>query len=256
MGTEGVGARVSRGCAGRDGPPSPSGSVRTAQAGAAGSELAGWSIREIRSCAQSIRRRLDKGEFPVVDIKSYIAAYKRNSLRVLEGVPEDLVADLASRLESARRNGRQIFVCGNGGSAASASHLANDLGKGASYGRSPRFRVLSLTDNIPWISAVANDYDYDQVFVEQLRNYGRSGDLLLAFSGSGNSPNVINAVGWANRNGIATVGITGGSGGKLSQCARHVIRVDSSHMGHIEEAHFLILHLVSYFFMETPEDPG
>ncbi|MDE2925043.1 MAG: SIS domain-containing protein [Acidobacteriota bacterium] len=204
---------------------------------------------------QSNRRRLDEGEFPV-DIKSYVAAYKKNSLRVLEGVPDDLVADLASRLESARRNGRQIFVCGNGGSAASASHLANDLGKGASYGRSPRFRVLSLTDNIPWISAVANDYDYDQVFVEQLRNYGRSGDLLLAFSGSGNSPNVINAVGWANRNGIATVGITGRSGGKLSQCARHVIRVDSSHMGHIEEAHFLILHLVSYFFMETPEDPG
>ena len=243
---------VPRDCSGQDGRPSPSGGDRTVPAG---SELAGESIREIRSCVQSNRRCLDEGEFRV-DIKSYVAAYKKNSLRVLEGVPEDLVADLASRLESARRNGRQIFVCGNGGSAASASHLANDLGKGASYGRSPRFRVLSLTDNIPWISAVANDYDYDQVFVEQLRNYGRSGDLLLAFSGSGNSPNVINAVGWANRNGIGTVGITGRSGGKLSQCARHVIRVDSSHMGHIEEAHFLILHLVSYFFMETPEDPG
>ena len=243
---------VSRDCSGQNGRPSPSGGARTVPAG---SELAGESIREIRSCVQSNRRCLDEGEFRV-DIKSYVAAYKKNSLRVLEGVPEDLVADLASRLESARRNGRQIFVCGNGGSAASASHLANDLGKGASYGRSPRFRVLSLTDNIPWISAVANDYDYDQVFVEQLKNYGRSGDLLLAFSGSGNSPNVINAVGWANRNGIATVGITGRSGGKLSQCARHVIRVDSSHMGHIEEAHFLILHLVSYFFMETPENPG
>ena len=191
-----------------------------------------------------------------MDIRRYVAAYKKASLDVLEAVPDDLVADLASRLETARRNEQQIFVCGNGGSAASASHLANDLGKGASHGRSPRFRVLSLTDNIPWISAVANDYDYGQVFVEQLRNYGRNGDLLLAFSGSGNSPNVINAVLWANRNGIATVGITGRSGGKLAQCARHVIRVDSSHMGRIEEAHFLILHLVSYYFMETLEDQG
>lgn len=187
-----------------------------------------------------------------MDIESYVAAYKKSALEVLKTVPEELVAGLASRLETARQNERQIFVCGNGGSAASASHLANDLGKGASQGRSPRFRVISLTDNIPWISAVANDYDYDQVFVEQLRNYGRSGDLLLAISGSGVSPNVINAVRWANRNGIDTVGITGRSGGDLSECARHVIRVDSSHMGHIEEAHFLILHLVSYYFMETP----
>ena len=187
-----------------------------------------------------------------MDIESYVAAYKKSALEVLKTVPEELVADLASRLETARQNEGQIFVCGNGGSAASASHLANDLGKGASQDRSPRFRVISLTDNIPWISAVANDYDYDQVFVEQLRNYGRSGDLLLAISGSGNSPNVINAVRWANRKGIDTVGITGRSGGDLSECARHVIRVDSSHMGHIEEAHFLILHLVSYYFMETP----
>ena len=182
--------------------------------------------------------------------------YKQQLLRALDSVDLDRVERLIDVFRQAREEDRQIFVFGNGGSAASASHLANDLGKGASHGRSPRFRVLSLTDNIPWISAVANDYAYDQVFVEQLRNYGRSGDLLLAFSGSGNSPNVINAVEWANRNGIATVGITGRSGGQLSQCARHVIRVDSSHMGHIEEAHFLILHLVSYFFMETPEDPG
>ena len=250
MGHEEVRALDFRDAAGRSTLPSPSGSVRAAQAGAARDQLAGEPIREIRSGGQSIRRVRSKGEFPV-DIKSYVADYKKNSLRVLEAVPEDLVAELANQLETARKNRRQIFVCGNGGSAASASHLANDLGKGASHGRSPRFRVLSLTDNIPWISAVANDYAYDQIFVEQLRNYGRSGDLLLAFSGSGNSPNVINAVEWANRNGIATVGITGRSGGKLSQCARHVIRVDSSHMGHIEEAHFLILHLVSYFFMET-----
>ena len=186
-----------------------------------------------------------------MDIKSYVAAYKKTSLDVLEKVSENLVADLTSRLETARQHERQIFVCGNGGSAASASHMANDLGKGASHGRSPRFRVLSLTDNISWISAVANDYAYDQIFVEQLRNLARSGDLLLAFSGSGNSPNVIHAVRWANRNGIDTVGITGRSGGELSECAQSVIRVDSSHMGHIEEAHFLILHLVSYYFMET-----
>ena len=188
-----------------------------------------------------------------MDIESYVTAYKKTALEVLQGVPEDQVAELARRLETVRTEGRQIFVCGNGGSAASASHLANDLGKGASQGRSRRFRVLSLTDNVPWISAVANDCDYDRIFVEQLRNLGRNGDLLLAFSGSGNSQNVINAVRWANRNGIVTVGVTGRTGGKLSRCANHVIHVDSSHMGHIEEGHFLILHLVSYYFMETRE---
>lgn len=182
---------------------------------------------------------------------AYIRTHKQNSLSALERISEVDVTKLIELLATARDAGSQIFVCGNGGSAATASHFANDLGKGASYGRQKRFRVLALTDNVSWITALANDGDYSEIFVEQLKNYARPDDLLIAFSGSGNSPNVIRAIEWANDNGLSTVGITGRPGGKLGQLARYPIFVESSHMGHIEEGHFLIQHMVGYYFMEA-----
>ncbi len=190
------------------------------------------------------------------EASAYIASYKARALATMETIPEEQIATLVELLAQVRREGRQIFVCGNGGSAASASHLANDLGKGASVGRSLRFRVLALTDNIPWITALANDSTYAEIFVEQLRNFARPGDLLIAFSGSGNSPNIIKAVEWAEKEEVLTVGVTGQPGGRLGRIARYPIFVESSHMGHIEEAHFLILHLVSYYFMEDGEPEG
>ncbi len=185
---------------------------------------------------------------------AYIKQYKQKCREVLDKIPEDVVARLIDVLRKTRDEDRQIFLCGNGGSAATASHFATDLGKGASLGRERRFRVLSLTDNVPWITAMANDTDYSRIFVEQLRNYAHPGDLLLAFSGSGNSPNVIAAVEWANQNGLVTVGITGRPGGKLGQLAQCPIFAESSHMGFIEDAHFVIQHIVGYYFMETRED--
>jgi len=113
--------------------------------------------------------------------------------------------------------------------------------------------VLALTDNVSWITALANDTDYAQIFVEQLKNYASPDDILISFSGSGNSPNVLEAVQWANENSLVTVGVTGRPGGKLGEMARYPIFVESSHMGHIEEGHFLIQHLVGYYFMETEE---
>ena len=187
---------------------------------------------------------------------AYIRSYKAQALATMDAIPEKQIATLIELLTQVRREGRQIFVCGNGGSAASASHLANDLGKGASAGRDLRFRVLSLTDNIPWITALANDASFAEIFVDQLRNFARPGDLLLTFSGSGNSPNIIRAVEWAEEEGLLTVGVTGKQGGRLGQIARYPILVESTHMGHIEEAHFLILHLVSYYFMEAEEWEG
>ncbi|RPI22044.1 MAG: SIS domain-containing protein [Acidobacteria bacterium] len=184
---------------------------------------------------------------------AYIKQYKRKCAEVLEKIPDEVVARLIGLLGKARDDGKQVFLCGNGGSAATASHFATDLGKGASLGREKRFRVLSLTDNLPWITAMANDTDYSRIFVEQLRNYAQPGDLLVAFSGSGNSPNVIAAVDWANQNGLETVGITGRPGGKLGQLARLPIFVESSHMGFIEDAHFVIQHMAGYYFMENTE---
>ena len=189
------------------------------------------------------------------DPTNYIKAYKQASLDVLDRISETEIAHLIEMLSQVRRLKRQLFVCGNGGSAATASHFANDLGKGASFGREKRFRVLALTDNVPWITALANDTDYSQIFVEQLKNYAQPDDVLVAFSGSGNSPNVIRAVEWANQHELITIGITGRPGGKLGQLAQYRIFVESSHMGHIEEGHFLVQHLVSYYFMEEPSVP-
>ena len=187
------------------------------------------------------------------DRSDFLKSYKEKSLAALEEIAENEVAQLIELLSAAREAGRQIFLCGNGGSATTASHFANDLGKGASCGHDKRFRVLALTDNVSWITALANDTDYSQIFVEQLKNYARPEDLLIAFSGSGNSPNVLEVVQWANQNSILTVGITGRPGGKLGELARYPVFVESSHMGHIEEGHFLIQHLVGYYFMETEQ---
>jgi D-sedoheptulose 7-phosphate isomerase len=154
---------------------------------------------------------------------------------------------------AARDLGRQIFVCGNGGSAATASHLANDLGKGASLDRERRFKVISLTDNVPWMTALANDVSYDSVFAEQLRNFARSGDLLIAISGSGNSQNVLNAVRAARERGMTTVGLTGFDGGRLAAMVDLPVVVDSQHMGRVEDVHLIIVHLICYYFMEQSE---
>ena len=149
-----------------------------------------------------------------------------------------------------RDQGKQIFVCGNGGSAATASHMSNDLGKGASYGRESRFKIISLTDNVSWMTALANDLDYDRIFSEQLRNFAQEGDLLIAISGSGNSPNVLNAVQAARELAIKTAGLTGFGGGKLAGMVDLPVVVDSHHMGRVEDLHMIIVHLICYYFME------
>ena len=124
-----------------------------------------------------------------------------------------------------------------------------DLGKGASLNAERRFRVLSLTDNVPWITALGNDLSYEDVFVEQLKNFARPGDLLLAISGSGNSENVLRAVRYANDIGCHTIGLSGYAGGKLREEARECLVVQADHMGRIEDGHFVVQHLIVYYFM-------
>ena len=185
-----------------------------------------------------------------MDCFDFIEKYKRATLEALASISDEVVARLIDLLEDALQSERRIFICGNGGSAATASHLAGELGKDASWGRRKRFRVLSLTDNVPWLTAIANDASYDQVFVEQLKNYAVPGDLLIAFSTSGNSENVVQAVEWANAHELTTVGILGNPAGRLGELVRHAVQVDSSQTGPIQEGHMLIQHLVSYFFIE------
>ncbi|MBT6149359.1 MAG: SIS domain-containing protein [Gemmatimonadetes bacterium] len=172
----------------------------------------------------------------------------RDALDALDLKQVELVRE---RFAAARERDAQIFLCGNGGSGATASHLANDLGKGASLGQGRRFRVIALTDNVPWISALANDISYDVIFAEQLRNLSRPGDVLLAISGSGNSANIIQAVDAARELGVESIGWTGFGGGKLAELADHSIVVDSHHMGRVEDVHTILMHLICYYFMEV-----
>lgn len=168
----------------------------------------------------------------------------------MASVPVEKIAGLRSRFDQALANDRQIFVCGNGGSAANASHFVTDLGKGASDAIGQRFRCLSLNDNVPWMSAIGNDYAYADVFRRQLENYARPGDLLMVMSVSGNSPNVIQAVEWANEHGLDTVGLVGGQSGQLAEKASFVIRIEDTHFGRVEDAHMLICHLLCYSYMD------
>src|SRR5208282_3849385 len=131
-------------------------------------------------------------------------------------------------------------VFGNGGSAANASHFATDLGKGASDKVGRRFRCMSLNDNVMWMTALANDYSYEDIFVRQLENFSESRDLVLALSVSGRSPNVVKAVEWANEHGLETIALVGGQRGALAQLARHVVVIESTHYGVVEDSHMAI----------------
>lgn len=183
----------------------------------------------------------------------YLKSYLKGLNSTLAALDLERVRQIREACAEAREEGRQIFVCGNGGSAATASHLANDLGKGASCGRKKRFKVLSLTDNVPWLTALANDLDYRAVFAEPLRNFAQPGDLLIAISGSGNSPNVLNAAQVARELGMKTVGLTGFGGGKLAGMVDLPLVIDSHHMGRVEDVHLIVVHLICYSFMEQEE---
>ena len=177
--------------------------------------------------------------------------YKAELLRAVETIPLEKVATAIEWFNETRAGGRHIFVCGNGGSASAASHFACDMVKGASYGRTSRFRILALTDSLPTLTAYANDVSYDAVFAEQLKNFAQPGDLVLCISGSGNSPNVVRAIEHANSIGCRTIALTGRDGGKLGSLAQLGIQVPVPHMGRIEDSHMIVLHMICYYFMDT-----
>ena len=183
----------------------------------------------------------------------HIRNYLEDLRAALDALDLEQVQAARQLIGAARDQGRQVFLCGNGGSAATASHMANDLGKGASYGRDSRFRVIALTDNVSWMTALANDINYEAIFAEQLRNLGQAGDVLVAISGSGNSQNVLNAVEIAREKGMKTIGWTGFDGGKLAALADLAIVAGSHHMGRVEDVHTILMHLVCYYFMEVDE---
>jgi D-sedoheptulose 7-phosphate isomerase len=163
---------------------------------------------------------------------------------LMRSVDPQEVQALIEAIASAYRDDCLVFICGNGGSGANASHLCEDLGKGtlSDLKQQRRLKVMSLTDNTPYILAWANDEGYERIFVEQLKNLAQPGALLIAISGSGNSANVLRAVEYANANGMRTFGVTGFDGGQLEQIAHRCLRVPSGDMGAVEAVHGVVFH--------------
>ena len=191
---------------------------------------------------------------PVVPtVVDWIEHYRAQQLAAINSIPAEPVARLIERLRQALREDRHVFIFGNGGSASNASHFATDLGKGSSDKCQSRFRVLSLNENVSWITALANDYHYDDVYARQLHNYARAGDVALTLSVSGNSPNLVKAFTWAKENGLYTAALVGAKRGRLAEIADEVIVIDSHHYGRVEDAQMTICHMLCYAFMEMPE---
>ncbi len=181
---------------------------------------------------------------------AFAAAYKNTLHEALDTIDLGNVCQAIEILAGTRANGRTIFVCGNGGSAATASHFVSDLVKGASFQRSSRFRIMALTDSLPTITAYSNDLDFEHIFSEQLKNFARAGDVVLMISCSGNSPNVLRAAEYANSIGCRTISLTGRDGGRLGPLTELQIRVAEPHMGRIEDSHMAVRHMISFYFME------
>lgn len=185
--------------------------------------------------------------------KDFIDGYLKDIIECLEHIRQNEAGffdRLASVFTEARKNGKQIFFMGNGGSASTASHFVCDLGKGTIVEGYPRFRALSLSDNIPMMLAWGNDSSYEDIFVEQLKNLLNEGDVVVGISGSGNSANVLKAIEYANANGALTVGLTGFDGGRLKEMASLVLVVPVHYMQKIEDIHMLVDHLVTSLIRE------
>jgi D-sedoheptulose 7-phosphate isomerase len=161
----------------------------------------------------------------------------------LDHLPWGALDAMVRELHDARLSDRQVFVMGNGGSAATASHMACDLGKNTAVAGLPRFRIMSLTDNMPTFSALANDLGYENVFMEQLANFVRHGDVVVAISASGNSPNVLKAVEFAHACGAITIGWSGHKGGRLAQIVDIPIVIPNESTEQIEDIHLMLEHM-------------
>ena len=173
-------------------------------------------------------------------IEDYLSALKSG----IETVRTSEVISVAETLKQVCQNGGTVWVCGNGGSASTASHMACDLSKNVTDSTHHRLRVVSLTDNMAHFSAIANDLDYDQVFLEQLRNVMTQRDALVAISASGNSQNVINAAEFAIELKTPVIAMTGFSGGKLRDLGTVSLHVDCADYGPVEDLHLIFNHLL------------
>lgn len=183
--------------------------------------------------------------------KTMMEQYLGQLQAVLNNLSTDMLAEICGLLKQARAEDRKIFIFGNGGSAATASHMACDFGKNTRSSGRGRMRVICLNDNIPALSAYANDEGYEVIFAEPLKSLADPGDVVIAISGSGNSPNVLNGVRAAREMGIRTIGLTGFAGGELAGLVDHCLVVPSNSMEQIEDVHMIIDHMLTMILKQS-----
>ena len=186
-----------------------------------------------------------------MDYTNQIEHYFSRVKRTLDAVDKTALSEVMNLLEQARKDGRQVFVMGNGGSAATASHYCCDFNKGISIHKDKRYRMICLNDNVPTMMAYANDDGYGSIFVGPLQNFFNPGDVVIGISGSGNSENVVRAMQWAKEHGAVTVAFTGYDGGKLKQIADYGVHVPIDDMQITEDLHMILDHCMMRILSET-----
>jgi len=189
-----------------------------------------------------------------IQVAGFFRDYIQQLKEVLDKIPIDNLEQVIGAMLDTYNNDKTIYIMGNGGSAANASHIVNDISKGTDYPGGKRVKIISLCDNIPLMLAYANDCGYETIFVEQLKNLLRDGDLVIAISGSGNSPNILNAVEYANSIKAVTIGLGGYDGGKLAKIARIPLIVPSFSMQRVEDVHLIIGHILMCYFNAVAKD--
>jgi D-sedoheptulose 7-phosphate isomerase len=177
-------------------------------------------------------------------VKNYFASL----ISTIQSLDTDEFVTVAQVLRNARSKGKHIYIFGNGGSGSTATHFACDINKGVSYGKSERFKVICLNDNIPTMLAYSNDVGYDVVFKEQLKNFVEEGDVVIGISGSGNSVNIINAMELAKKKSAVTIGITGFMGGRLKEISDYSINANFNDMQISEDIHMIWVHVMMKCF--------
>lgn len=183
------------------------------------------------------------------DIKNYL----EREIAVIQKLSIEDISTLINVLNEARDNNKHIFICGNGGSAATASHFCCDFNKGISSDQKSKFRFLCLSDNIPTMMAYANDFSWEEIFVGPLKNLFNEGDYVIGISGSGNSKNVVNALQFANENGGISIGITGYSGGKVKEISQYNVHVPVDDMQISEDVHMILDHCIMHILSKHGE---
>ena len=174
-----------------------------------------------------------------------VHTYLTQLQHTIASISRDQIWDVIHILMTAWRGRKQIFLLGNGGSAATASHMANDLNKLTIVAGKPRFKAIALSDNVPLMTAWGNDTSYENIFVEQILNFLEAGDVVIGISTSGNSGNVLKALSVAREHDAITVGFTGDTGGKLKEIADHCIFIPSDHIGIQEDGHMILDHVIA-----------